>query len=355
MMKKGLLILLCLPMIGFGQQTYVPDNNFEAYLEANGMGNGVPNDDYVTTANIDAITDLSILSGLISDLSGIEDFIQLETLSVDYVTDIPGSLNIPSSLNIPQLPSLRTLNGGDFITSIDMSLFPNLHIFRCSKCIIGDIDFSQNIYLKRIYVGDAWDGSGDIYDTDSLILTNNVDLEVLSINSSSISYIDISNSQKLSNIDYQGPIKDIQIASDTFYWFFLDRTEIICLDLSMIQDMGNFSLEDNLLLKQINLKNGNPAGFTAANSWVLYNNNFINCIQVDNVQYAQSNWGGGFNYQTNCDTSDCSQPLSIEEHTTNKELLKVTDLLGRETKGTKNEILFYIYDDETVEKRIVIK
>jgi hypothetical protein len=49
-----------------------------------------------------------------------------------------------------------------------------------------------------------------------------------------------------------------------------------------------------------------------------------------------------------------SSPTSIQEHTTNKELLKVTDLLGRETKGTKNEVLFYIYDDGTVEKRITI-
>ena len=46
---------------------------------------------------------------------------------------------------------------------------------------------------------------------------------------------------------------------------------------------------------------------------------------------------------------------SIQEHTTNKELLNVTDLLGRETKGSKNEVLFYIYDDGTVEKRIVIE
>ena len=45
---------------------------------------------------------------------------------------------------------------------------------------------------------------------------------------------------------------------------------------------------------------------------------------------------------------------SIQEHTTNKELLKVTDLLGRETKQT-NQPLFYIYDDGTVEKRIVIE
>ena len=46
---------------------------------------------------------------------------------------------------------------------------------------------------------------------------------------------------------------------------------------------------------------------------------------------------------------------SIEENTTNKELLKVTDLLGRETKDTKNEVLFYIYDDGTVEKKIILE
>ena len=46
---------------------------------------------------------------------------------------------------------------------------------------------------------------------------------------------------------------------------------------------------------------------------------------------------------------------SIQEHTTNKELLKVTDLLGRETKVTKNEPLLYLYDDGTVEKRIIIE
>ena len=43
-MKKLLLILFCLPMIGFGQLTYVPDDNFEAYLEMNGMGNGILNE-----------------------------------------------------------------------------------------------------------------------------------------------------------------------------------------------------------------------------------------------------------------------------------------------------------------------
>jgi len=47
--------------------------------------------------------------------------------------------------------------------------------------------------------------------------------------------------------------------------------------------------------------------------------------------------------------------VGIEEQASNKKLLKTTDLLGREIKGTKNEVLFYIYDDGTVEKKIIIE
>jgi hypothetical protein len=43
---------------------------------------------------------------------------------------------------------------------------------------------------------------------------------------------------------------------------------------------------------------------------------------------------------------------AIEEHTTNKKLLRTVDVLGRETK---NKPLFYIYNDGTVEKRITIE
>ena len=39
----------------------------------------------------------------------------------------------------------------------------------------------------------------------------------------------------------------------------------------------------------------------------------------------------------------------------NKEILKVVDILGRETKEKENELLFYIYNDGTVEKKIIIE
>ena len=76
-MKKLLLILLCLPLMTLAQQTYVPDDNFESYLEWNGMGNGIANDDSVFTSAIDTATYLDISLQNISDLTGIEDFAAL--------------------------------------------------------------------------------------------------------------------------------------------------------------------------------------------------------------------------------------------------------------------------------------
>ena len=46
---------------------------------------------------------------------------------------------------------------------------------------------------------------------------------------------------------------------------------------------------------------------------------------------------------------------SIEESTNNKKLIGITNILGQKTTFRKNTSLFYIYDDGTVEKRIVIE
>ena len=50
-------------------------------------------------------------------------------------------------------------------------------------------------------------------------------------------------------------------------------------------------------------------------------------------------------------TSTYNIPINL----TQGKLLKTVDLLGRETKGKTNQPLFYIYDDGTVEKKIIIE
>ena len=69
------VFVLILPLSIYSQETYVPDNYFESYLESNGMGNGINNDNYVLTENISNVLELNIIqSGNISNLTGIEDF-----------------------------------------------------------------------------------------------------------------------------------------------------------------------------------------------------------------------------------------------------------------------------------------
>ena len=46
---------------------------------------------------------------------------------------------------------------------------------------------------------------------------------------------------------------------------------------------------------------------------------------------------------------------SIDEASIDKELITVTDILGRKTKVTKNELIFFIYDDGSVEKKIILE
>ena len=59
-MKKLLLILIALPMIGFGQKNYVPDDNFEAWCELHGYGDNIPNNDSISTINASFATLLPI-------------------------------------------------------------------------------------------------------------------------------------------------------------------------------------------------------------------------------------------------------------------------------------------------------
>ena len=79
-MKKLLFILIALPMIGFGQKTYVPDDVFEFYLEGQGLGDSIAFNDSVFTHLISQETFLSVVNIGISDMTGIEDFISLTTL-----------------------------------------------------------------------------------------------------------------------------------------------------------------------------------------------------------------------------------------------------------------------------------
>ena len=87
-----------------------------------------------------------------------------------------------------------------------------------------------------------------------------------------------------------------------------------------------------------------------------------NSYTWNGVTYTSS---GVYTYNTTnlngCDSTaildltitNISTVLDIKNNT--KTMLKVTDILGRETNETRNKFLFYIFDDGTVERKIIIE
>jgi hypothetical protein len=126
------------------------------------------------------------------------------------------------------------------------------------------------------------------------------------------------------------------------------------LDLSNNSNLVDLICAENPI-SYLNMNNGNNSNILRFWSLLCFN---LTCIEVDDPIWSTNNWISSpqsyFWFEPQHYFSNNCPPSAIEEHTTNKELLKVTDLLGRETKQT-NQPLFYIYDDGTVEKRTTIE
>ena len=87
-------------------------------------------------------------------------------------------------------------------------------------------------------------------------------------------------------------------------------------------------------------------------------NSMISCISIDDYM---SSWNA---YDNNIsDHRPVGLKLEIDAvistihdlENSNKNLIKIVDVLGRETKPKKNTPLFYMYDDASVEKKVVIE
>ena len=89
-----------------------------------------------------------------------------------------------------------------------------------------------------------------------------------------------------------------------------------------------------------------------ANEWEPYNATLLQSMDVlmyaliTDPQYKLPQLAPDGNY--------CPSATSVSEINKNKKLVKIADILGRKTKQ-KNQLLFYIYDDGAVEKRIVVE
>ena len=89
------------------------------------------------------------------------------------------------------------------------------------------------------------------------------------------------------------------------------------------------------------------------------NGNSINCLFEDQIYWetgAPTTWGS-WTFIHNNPGVDLNTPTGIDNLVIeNKRLIKIVDLYGREVNTIQeNQLLFYLYDDGTIEKKIILE
>ena len=132
------------------------------------------------------------------------------------------------------------------------------------------------------------------------------------------------------------------------------NNDIVSLSLSTLTELDWFSCSNNQL-SELDISNQ-----SVLNYFFCWGNLSLTCINVSNVAIANTSWSV-FNGQSgNIDSQhyfslNCPSPSAIEEYNTNKYVMKIINLLGKEVKTTKNEPLFYIYNNGSVEQKIIFE
>jgi len=93
---------------------------------------------------------------------------------------------------------------------------------------------------------------------------------------------------------------------------------------------------------------------TTADWWCIGGVTGFLCVQ----SAAQPNGtlvSGPYNDSLVCSTNCIGTNIFDHENTSNRKQIKVINVLGEEIDNKRNTLLFYIYDDGTVEKKIIIE
>ncbi|WP_282086774.1 T9SS type A sorting domain-containing protein [Aquimarina algiphila] len=262
-MKTRLLYvaLLCFSFSTYAQYTAIPDPNFETALNAY---DDIANDNQVPTANIASLTTLDISNSNISDLTGIEDFVSLETLQVH----------------------------DNNISTINLSTLVNLITFRATRNQLTALDVSNQPALESLIV------DGNLIETLSI---NSTVLKILQITGNELTTLDTSGFPLLRQLFVGGNDVDsldlsLNPALDRLE---CQRTNIVFLDLSMLPNLENVRAF-NTNLKFLNVKNGNN---TTIQQFEVHNNPDLECIQVDNAADANAGLNNYVGWQIDGATS----------------------------------------------------
>ncbi len=256
-----LFLILSISVSSFAQYTAIPDTNFETALA---IYDDIANDNQVPTANIASLTSLNVSNSNISDLTGIEDFIALESLEVQD--------NNISTINLSNLVNLITFRvTRNQLTTLDLSNQPALQVLIADTNNIETLQINSSVlrYLQLF--------GNDLTEID---LTNFPLLEQIFVGQNNLTSLDLSNNTSLFRVDFL-------------------HNDIKLIDVSALSGL-RFLIGRNNELEFANIKNGNNP---AIEDLQLQNNSNLSCIEVDNATDANAGAGNYAAWQIDAATS----------------------------------------------------
>ena len=346
-MRKLLLIFIYLPVFGFGQQTIndsiIHDNLYRSYTTyIPALYNATQHTPLVF--NFHGLTGTSAIAMWNADFRSIAD-------TANFIIVHPqGLLNSlgETHWNVGQIGTSN--NDIEFISTL-----------------LDSLSLEYNIDYDRVYSTGMSNGAYMSYRL-ACELSDKI-AAIAPVAGSYISYmlnscnpthampvLHIHGVADSSTIYYGKPGVE-SIPSIISYWVNYNQ----CDTQSVFTQIANSNLTDSSMVEHYNWRNG------------------INGVEVEHFKIIDgghtwpgsnfSNINGGItNYDIHAsleiweffskyDINGLINPtgIIINEQNLNKQLIQVIDIFGRDSKEIKNQPLFYIYDDGTVEKKIIIE
>lgn len=256
---------------GFAQNVNIPDANFKAYLVGNTLIN-TNADTEIQVSEAASFTGMIQCENLgITDMTGIGEFINLSALrcgnnsiaSLNLVnnTALTGTVrcdnNALTTLVLPNASGVQEIYcGGNQLTTIDISVIPNITLFHAVNNSFTSLDFSANTAL-----------------------------EVINFGNSPLTSVDLTG---LINLDYLA----------------CQGSGLLSLDISPATAMTGIFAPNMPALNELNMANGNNTSFNQGVSFTGCPN--LSCVTVDNVAFSNAAWTAGFDAGVYFST-DCSQ------------------------------------------------
>lgn len=146
-------------------------------------------------------------------------------------------------------------------------------------------------------------------------------------------------SDQQGNILHQDTIVDDSFCNFTHNW---SLTDTINVTVTLVNDSANL---DNWYISEGLSPNGNSINCFFEDQLFWYIDTFPNGTTYGFWTFIHNNTG-----------VDLNTPTAIDNFVLeNKRLIKIVDLLGRETEFKTNTVLFYLFSDGTIEKKYVHK